>query len=41
MAEHKVAVRMPDEFMDALVPVRSITRADMLACIVCSEFCAA
>lgn len=31
MAEHKVAVRMFDEFMGASVPARSITRADMLA----------
>lgn len=31
MAEHKVAVRMFDEFTGQPVPVRSITRADMLA----------
>lgn len=31
MAEHKVAVRMFDEFKGASVPVRSITRADILA----------
>lgn len=31
MAEHKVAVRMFDEFMCGSVPVRSITRANMLA----------
>lgn len=30
MGEHKVAVRMFDEFMGAAVPVQSITRADML-----------
>lgn len=30
MGEHKVAVRMFEEFMGAAVPVRSITRADML-----------
>lgn len=31
MSEHKVAVRMFNEFMGAAVPARSITRADMLA----------